>query len=67
MKKEMKGSITTWIKPDVEQSKAVFHIPKLITEVMGIIAGEVMIVTVRGDKIILERVDWLEKCGEQDV
>jgi len=60
-KKKREGSITTLIKPDIEQQKAVFHIPILLTEIMDIIAGEMMYVTVKGDKIIIERVDWKPK------
>lgn len=61
--KKKKGIITTWIKPDVEQSKAVFHIDEFLTKEMGIIAGEVMIVTLEDNKLILERIDWLEDGG----
>ncbi len=55
------GSITTWIKPDVEQGKAVFRVDEFLTGEMGIIAGEMMTVTLKGDKLIIQRVTWFDK------
>ena len=58
------GSITTMIKPDVEQGGAVFHLDHFMTELMNIVAGEMMLVTFKENKIILERCDWFDEQME---
>jgi len=51
-------SVTTFIKPDVEEGGATFRLDTLMTTLMDIIAGEMMLITVEDGKIIIERCDW---------
>ena len=59
-----KGSVTSWIKPDIERGEAVFRIPADITRDMELVGGEVMTVTFEHERFVLERVYWLEGDGE---